>query len=276
MRTRLRALCLVAAVGTTAAAGTATAGEGEVHVLILKEQGVGSASTAQSYVDSLMVHLARANGWGAAKGVYQTKRAAAKEHIATVHPQYGILSLGAFLALRGELKLQVVGEADVEGGGGIQYYVVSKTHTDVADCKGKTLATNHGGDKPFVDRVISGGAFTLAEFTVVTTTRPVQTLKKVIAGEAECALIDDAQLAELANIDGGSDVHAVWLSAIMPPMPIVAFENAPADGVKSFKAALGAVCAGEGATACAAAGIKALRDSDSTPYDAVIKAWSGK
>jgi hypothetical protein len=46
--------------------------------------------------------------------------------------------------------------------------------------------------------------------------------------------------------------------------------------VKTFKSALGAVCTGEGATACAAAGIKALRDSDAAPYQAVIDAWSAK
>lgn len=278
MHNRLLSLGLVAAVATpsiVAGEGTADAGD-EVQVLILKEQGVGSASTAQSYVDSLMVHLARANGWSAAKGSYQTKRAAAKEHIAAVSPQYGILSLGAFLALRAEYKLQVVGEADVEGGGGIQYYVVSKNHADVASCKGKTLATNHAGDKPFVEKVIARGAFTLADFTVVTTTRPVQTLKKVISGEAECALIDDAQLAELGNLEGGAAVHSVWLSAIMPPMPIVAFGNAPAEGVKTFKAALGSVCTGEGAKACAAAGIKALHESDAAPYQVVIDAWSAK
>lgn len=252
------------------------AADGEVNVLVLRENAAGSAATAQPYIDTLMVHVARANGWTGAKGVYHTKRSAAKTYVDTAHPQYGILSLGAFLALRGELKLEVVGQADIEGGGGLQYYVVSKTATDLAGCKGKTLATNHGSDTKFVDKVIGGGAFVLGDFTVQTTTRPVQTLKKVISGEAECGLIDDAQMGELANLDGGKDVRAVWFSAVLPPMPIVAFGTAPVDGIKTFKGALGSVCAGEGAKACSSAGIKALRASDKAPYDAAITAWSAK
>lgn len=276
MRNPLRSLCLAAALGTPLVAAGSAVGSDEVQVLILKEQGVGSASTAQSYVDSLMVHIARVNGWTAAKGSYQTKRAAAKTFIASSKPHYGILSLGAFLAMRGEYKLQVVGQADIEGGGGLQYYVVSKTHKDLGGCKGKTLATNHGGDTQFIDKVVGNGVFALADYSVQTTTRPVQTLKKVIAGEAECALIDDAQMAELVNLDGGADVHAVWFSAVLPAMPIVAFGDAPIEGVKTFKATLGSVCTGEGASACASAGIKALRDSDGAPYDAVVAAWSAK
>ena len=287
MHSRIRALCLLAPLALALLASTQAQAEGDAsaappaqappaNVLVLRENATGSAATAQPYVDALMVHLARANGWSGANGTYHTKRAAAKSYIATAQPQYGILSLGAFLALRGDLKLQVVGQAEVEGGGGLQYYVVSKTQSDLAGCKGKTLATNHGGDTRFVEKVIAQGAFVLGDFTVETTSRPVQTLKKVLSGEAECALIDDAQMGELTNLEGGAQVHPVWFSATMPPMPIVAFANATAQGVSGFKAALASVCAGDGAQACAAAGIKALRESDGVPYDAVIASSSVK
>jgi hypothetical protein len=276
MHRRIRTLALAAALGTTILAADEAAADGEVNVLVLRENSAGSAATAQPYIDSLMVHVARANGWSGAAGAYHTKRSTAKTYVETAKPQYGILSLGAFLALRGELNLQVVGQADVDGGGGLQYFVVSKTQKDLAGCKGKTLATNHGGDTHFVDKVVGKGSFALADFTVQTTTRPVQTLKKVISGEAVCALIDDAQIAELAKLDGGADVKPVWLGAILPPMPIVAFGSAPAAGVTTFKSALPKVCEGEGAAACKSAGIKALRASDKTPYDAVIAAWSAK
>jgi len=276
MHRRIRTLALAAALGTPILAADEAAADGEVNVLVLRENAAGSAATAQPYIDELMVHVARANGWSGAKGAYHTKRSAAKTYVETAKPQYGILSLGGFLAMRGELKLEVVGQADIEGGGGLQYFVISKAHADLAGCKGKTLATNHGSDTRFIDKVIGNGAFVLGDFTVQTTTRPVQTLKKVISGEAECGLVDDAQITELANLDGGTDVHAVWFSAVMPPMPIVAFGSAPADGVGPFKTALGSVCSGDGAKACSSAGIKALRASDNAPYDAAITAWSAK
>lgn len=275
MRQIAASLCAAVLVSSLLVTEDATAGD-EVNILVLRENGSGSAATAQPYIDTLMTHVARANAWPSAKGTYHTKREQAKAFIASASPQYGILSLGAFLALRGDAGLTVVGQAEVAGGGGMQYYVVSKTHADLASCQGKTLATNHGGDAKFVDKVVAQGAWKLADFTVTTTTRPVQTLKKVVSGEAECALIDDAQFAELGKIEGGSDVRPVWFSPMMPPMAIVAFGSATADGVTAFKAALPSVCTGEGSKACSSAGIKSLTASDSAPYDAAIKAYTAK
>ncbi len=272
MRLPTIACCALAVLASTATSPVAEA-DGEVSILVLRENGAGSAATAQSYIDELMTHVARVNGWSGAKGSYQTKRAAAKSYIDTAKPHYGILSLGAFLAMRESMGLKVVGQVHAEGGGGAQYYVVSKNQTELADCKGKSLATNHGADVPFIDRVVSGGTFKLADFQVTATTRPVQTLKKVIAGEAECALVDDAQMAELQRLEGGSAVHTVWLSAPLPPLAVVAFGNAPADEAKTFKGKLSEVCKGDGATACAQAGLKALVESDDAPYAAVIKAY---
>lgn len=247
-----------------------------VGILVLKENGVGSAATAQGYVDALMGQVAKVNDWaGGAVGKYETKRAAAKSFISSASPHYGILSLAAFLDLRTGAKLSVVGQAEIEGGGGMQYYVVSKTQSDLAGCKGKTLATNHGGDTKFMEKVVAAGAFTMKDFTIAATPRPVAVLKKVLKDEADCALIDDAQMAELARLEGGAAVKPVWVSAMMPPMVVVSFASAPAGEASTFKSKLGDVCKGEGKSACDAAGIKALRGGDGKPYDAVIKAYGG-
>ncbi|MBK6917153.1 MAG: hypothetical protein IPH07_07120 [Deltaproteobacteria bacterium] len=257
-------------------AAPAAAAQGDVHFLVLRENGAGSPATAQTYLDSLMVHVAKANGWTAASGSYQTKRAAAKTYVEANKPEFGILSLGAYLALRDTYKLAVVGQAEIEGGGGAQYYVISKHHTDLAGCKGKTLASNHAGDVPFIEKVVAAGAFSLSDFTIVTTTRPVQTLKKVLKDEAECALVDDAQMAELRNLVGEAEVHPVWFSAALPPMPVVAFGVASADAVTTFKGSLGSICAGEGEKACAAAGLKSLRAVEASAYESVTSAYAKK
>jgi hypothetical protein len=271
---RLAAVCASLSVFAPSPAALAADGDG-VAILVLKENGVGSASTAQGYVDALMGVVAKANGWASAKGKYETKRAAAKTFIASDKPHFGILSLGAFLDLRGPQKLAVVGQAEIEGGGGMQYYVVSKTQTDLAGCKGKKLATNHAGDAKFIDKVVAAGAFTLADFTVESSPRPVAVLKKVLKDEADCALIDDAQMGELSRLEGGVAVKPVWMSAVLPPMVVVSFPTAPADEAATFKSKLAEVCKGEGKSACDAAGIKALRGGDGEPYKAAIKAYGG-
>jgi len=271
---RLAAVCASLAVFAPSPAAHAALAD-EVAILVLKENGVGSASTAQGYVDALMGVVAKANGWAGAKGKYETKRAAAKGFIASDKPHYAILSLGAFLDFRSPHKLAVVGQAEIEGGGGMQYYVVSKTQTDLAGCKGKKLATNHAGDAKFIEKVVAAGAFTFADFTVESSPRPVAVLKKVLKDEADCALVDDAQMAELARLEGGAAVKPVWISGMLPPMVVVSFPSAPADEAATFKTKLADVCTGAGKSACDAAGIKSLRASDGEPYKAAIKAYGG-
>jgi hypothetical protein len=269
----LRKFCLAAAlpglfVGLTPTAAVAT--DGTVHVLIVKEQGVGSAAQAQPYVDKLVGVAGKLNGWTAVEGKFTTTREAAEEYIHGSDPQYGILSLGAFLSLRGRHQLEVMGQAEVAFGNGQEYHIVSKNQADLAGCKGKTLASNHAEDTRFVDKVIAGGSFAVADFTLVATKRPVQTIKKVIAGEAECALIDDAQYAELARIEGGAAVKSVWKSDKLPPMVVVAFPSAPAASRATFKSKLGAVCSGDGKAACGEVGIKALKGAGNKDYEAVV------
>ncbi len=271
-----RPLRLAAALSGLCLTGTASiaqAGDGTVHVLIIKEQGVGSAAQAQPYVDKLVGAAGMVNKWTATEGKFATTREAAEEYIHTADPHFGIMTLPAFLALRGKHQLEVVGKADVSVGNGQEYHVISKTQTDLAGCKGKTLASNHVEDVRFAEKVLGRGQFTLADFTLVPTKRPVQTIKKVVAGEAECALIDDAQFAELGKIEGTAGIKSVWKSDKLPPMVVVAFPSAPALERSTFKAALPKVCVGASKAACGEVGIKNLAAADVSEYQNVITAY---
>ncbi|HEY8380325.1 MAG TPA: PhnD/SsuA/transferrin family substrate-binding protein [Nannocystis sp.] len=257
-----------------ATAPTPAQAEGDtVHVLVVKEHGVGGAAQAQPYIDKLIAVVARLNGWSAAAGKYLTSREAAETQIHTVDPHYAIMSLAAFLALGPKHRLEVIGQVEVTQGGGRQYSIISKNQSDLAGCKGKTLASDHADDPRFVDRVVGAGSFALSDFTLVETKRPVQTIKKVIAGEAECALVDDAQLAELGKIEGGSALKPVWQSAKLPPMVVVEFPSAPAAERKTFQNSFGKICAGEGKAVCAEAGLKEFKTASAADYAAVTSAY---
>src|SRR5690606_36674663 len=60
--------------------------EGDVKVLVLKENGIGTASAAQAYVDKLIAAVAQQNGWTSAAGKYTTSRSAAEEWIKANKP----------------------------------------------------------------------------------------------------------------------------------------------------------------------------------------------
>ena len=265
-------LVLLASAVTLGAAGQALAG-GKVNVLVLKENGIGSAAQAQPYVDKLIKVAAKKNGWSEANGKYLTRRRSAKKYISKKDPKFGMVSLGAYLAMRKSTGMDVLGSVSVSRGGGEQYYIVSKSGSDLSACKGKKLATNHYKDKRFVKNVIADGAFSLKDFKLVKARRPVQTLKKVIRDKAACALIDDAQKAELKHIDGGSALKTVWSSSKLPPMAVVAFTPASASERAKFKENLGSLCSGSGKSSCDKVGIVALKPASKADYNAVIKKY---
>jgi len=256
-----------------AEAAEPAAADAPVNILVLKENGVGTASQAQGYIDRLMAQAAKVNKWSAASGKYVTSRTSGEGYMHEVHPSYGFISLGAFLGLRARHKLEIIGKIEVAQSGGRHYHLVSAKHSDLAGCKGKTLATNHGGDKQFVDKVVSDGAFKLADFEVVVTRRPLQTIKKVVSGDAECALIDEAQLEAMKQMDDAKSLSAVWDSKTLPPMVAVAFPETSAAERKSFKASLAKICAGEGAVPCKEAGIESMAAASEKDYKAVISAY---
>jgi len=268
---------LVAAAGVGAFLGLvgsdARADSAGVGVLVLREHGVGSAAQAQPYVDKFIALAAKQNGWEKASGQYHTKRANAEAFIQSDKPHYGILSLSAFLGLKAKHKLDIMGQVAVARAGGSQYHLISKTASDAAGCKAKRLATDHADDAKFIEKVVAAGAFKLGDFTLVSTTRPLQTIKKVVSGDAECALIDDAQFAELQHLKGADGVHSVWKSQKLPPMVVVAFPSAPASERKAFQQSLARICEGEGKTSCAEMGIQALKTASAADYASVVSAY---
>ena len=269
---RRATLAALALSSTLLSPAAARAGEG-TGLVVVREHGVGSAAQAQQYLDRLAASAARVNGWSAVFSKYFTSRRQAKAWIQAEQPAFGILTLDTYLALRAPMKLSVVGKAEVKGAGGRRYHVISKDAKDLAGCKGKPLASNHLDDTRFVERVVAGGAFKLADFQPLPTRRPLQTVKKVLRGEATCALVDDAQLADLANVEGGAALHPVWSSKELPPMVVVAFGHTDPALARGFKAKLSKVCSGAGKQACAEVGISRLAPASDKDYRAVVRAY---
>jgi hypothetical protein len=264
-------------VGALAAVLFAPAGHAEsdgfVGILVLKEHGTGSQALAQPYVNRFVALAAAQNGWSGAKGQYFTNRSAAEEFITAEKPHYGILSLAAFLALRSPHHLDVIGEVATSLAGGRQYALISGNAEDLGGCKGKVLVSDHTDDARFVERVVARGDFRLGDFTLLQAQRPLQTIRKLLAGEAACALVDDSQLADLSHLEGADGVHTAWRSAELPPMAVVAFPTAPAGERARFRESLNHLCDDEGSGACGEVGIVSLEGADGTDYATVTRLY---
>jgi hypothetical protein len=245
-----------------------------VSLFVLRENSEGTSAQAQPYLDRFLAELSKKIGWAAVRGKYLTRREQALDYIQKERPLFAITSLGAFLALRNGQRLKVIGQVDLSAQGGRQFFLVSKTAAALDQCKGQPVASNHFSDAKFVESVIAARRFRLADFTLVKTPRPVQTLKTVLRDEARCALIDDAQLAAASQIEGGSALKVVWKSLPLPPMPVVAFPAANAQQIAQFRNSFASLCSGEGATLCKSVGIVALKSGSDASYADMIRSYT--
>jgi len=265
---------LLASAAAAAPQSPAAPAEDAVDVLVLRVGGTGSASSAQRYIDDLMGVAAKVNGWPSAQGKYFTSKKLAENWISAEKPHYGILSFSAYLGMRKAHDLSLLGKVDATAAGGQQFFVISINQHDLAGCKGKTLGTNID-DAKFVDKVIGGDAFDLSEFEVVDTKRPVKTIKSVLRGETECALIDDAQISAMSKLEGAEALHTVWFSPTLPSLVVTKFGSAPDAEAKAFASNLDKLCSGGGEEACQAAGIKELSPVAADSLDAWVAKYDG-
>jgi hypothetical protein len=251
-------------------ADTASAGGPVVSVLVLREHGVGTSTAAQPYLDQFIQIAGQLNGWDpASKGLYVTDRAKADAFVKSSPPHFGIFTLGAFLALKGTYNLDAIGQAATSGGQ--RYFMVSTSASDLAGCKGKRLASDHLDDARFGEHIIAAGAFKIADFTLVATKRPGEAANKLLNNDAECALIDDAQLTVLQKSPGGAAAKEVWKSASLPGMVLVAFPAAPAAEKTAFQTSLPKICP-TNPQVCSAVQLVSL-DANVAPFPALVAAY---
>ncbi|MBN1652909.1 MAG: hypothetical protein JXA30_03955 [Deltaproteobacteria bacterium] len=258
---------LIVATGTTKASDP-------IKVVVIRENAVGTSAQAQPYLDDLLAQIARKNGWQSVEGKYLNNREKGLRYIEKEQPDFGILSLATFLALRENHKLKVIGQVLLSVPGGSQYYIVGKGTADLASCKQQLLASNHIRDSKFIENVAAKRAFKLSEFKTLQTERPIQTIKTVIRDQAKCALIDDAQMSELDKIEGGAELKPVWKSQRLPPMPVVAFQKAGKKETRQFQDTLAGLCRAKNQDICKNVGISSLKVASDSQYAQAVAAYS--
>jgi hypothetical protein len=241
--------------------------------VVLREYGTGTPSRAQPYLEQLLAVVAKQNQWPSVTGRYFADRPAALAFVTEQKPDFGIFSLSAFLSLKKPQGLSVIGEVVAPKAGGGKYFLVAKRGYAGTSCAGHRVATTFAGDAKFVDRVVAGGAFKLADFTLVEAHRPLEPLKQVLRGEADCALVDDAQLDAAAHIEGGAELAPVWKSAELPGMAVVAFSRADAAAVASLKRTLPTLCS-SAREACATVGIEQIKPASDDRYRTALDAYA--
>ncbi len=243
----------------------------------------GTPEQAKPYLEQFFRYVEKPLGWpsGSAGGQYLDDPKQAQAYIASGKPGWGMLKPGLLLKLSCG-KDAPVPLADAVGIGGAgandRYYVVVKGDgvKSLDDLKGKKLASNHLHDVDFVTRVVFAGKIDAASyFQLQPTPSPVKPLKAVDRGEADAALIDEAQLKNAKTLPFGASLKVIYTSEPLPPFPVVAFPSVtrPADRDAMKKALTGMCASKEGAAVCQALGISDFKPLDPSAYQAAVKQY---
>ena len=229
------------AVGLFLVSGTSFAGGRD---FVAEHAGAGAnAQNAQPYIDQFLRISESMAGWpvNSAKGQWVDDEKGAEQAIAERKPGFAILDPEVYFELRKKNALEPIAEVKGKTFNKGHYSLVVKegTYKSLADLKGKKLISNHLSSTKYVSKVGFDGKLDVdKEFTVVKTAQPSKPIKAVARGEADAALLDDEQLAQMKEL--APDLKVIWTSPALPPTPVVAFtKNAtPADRAAFAKSLL--------------------------------------
>ena len=274
-------------VAVTMASPPARAGDKD---FVIYAPGFGaSASQAKPYLDKFAALIEQRLGWksGSANLAFLDDAKAVADYIDKQKPGYGLLPPSYFLELSCRKVATtplaaVVGLSSASSSLG-KWHVVVKDGTvkDLAGLKGKRLASNHLQDARFVSQVVFAGKVAVdKEFVLKPTNSPITPFKWVDRGEADAALVDDAQLAHMKTLPFGKSLVVVFSSEQLPPVPIVSFDKVskPADRA-ALKKAITEMCASaDGKPICKEMQVTRFEsiDGDGKVFAAAAQRYCGK
>jgi len=244
---------------------------------IAEHAGAGAtAENAQPYLEQFLRLAESMSGWPAnsAKGTWVDDLPGVTKAIGEHKPGFAILDPEVYFELRKKEALEPIAEVKGKTFNKGHYSLIVKDPAlkTLADLKGKKLISNHLASPKYISKVgFAGKADVEKQFTLVKTAQPSKPIKAVARGEADAALIDDEQLAQMKEL--APDLKVIWTSGALPPTPVVAFtkNSTPADRA-AFAKALPKLCSDpKGKPVCESMFIDSFVPAQKAVYEAAAK-----
>jgi ABC-type phosphate/phosphonate transport system substrate-binding protein len=244
---------------------------------IAEHAGAGAtAENAQPYLEQFLRLAESMSGWPAnsAKGAWIDDSAGVAKAAAEKKPGFAIIDPEVYLELRKKESLEPIAEVKGKTFNKGHYSLVVKDPAlkTLADLKGKKLSSNHLASPKYISKVAFAGKIDVEKhFTLTKTAQPSKPIKAVSRGEADAALIDDEQLAQMKEI--APELKVIWTSAALPPTPVVAFakSSTPADRAALTKALLKLCSDAKGKPVCESMFIDSFAPADKAVFEAAAK-----
>lgn len=221
--------CLVLAAGVAMPAAHAKPSKASASTsfAVLYPFAGAQGDQAKGPMERLGAQIARKGGWARATGALYTRPAALVRALqdGARKPDALLLPLSSYLALRAsnpawKSTWKASHEVSLLSPQQGQFFLVTDDPKR-RSCDRARVATHHLDDSPFVTQVVAGKDKVLGKVDWVKQRRPIQVLKTLLRGQAECALIDQAQLTAAKQLPGGDALKVLWTSKKLPSMVVV-------------------------------------------------------
>lgn len=194
------------------------------------------------------------------------------------HPKFAFASLGLYLEMRASHHLLPVSQPRIKGHSSERYRVMVRkgTFRSLDELKGKTLGGTVLEETAFIGKIVFAGKYDPASFFVLKpANQAIRTLRALDKGDLDAVILNDSQYSGLASLHLENPLEAVFTSAEIPLMGVVADSSATTGEERArFGTALAEMCVDpEGKKLCELFGVDAFLPVDASAYEPMVKLW---
>ncbi len=260
---------------------TANAASVSEMIVVCYPGGSVNAKDANGAMSSMLRVIERVGEWQANSfnSVFTTKSDECRKQIAEKKPKFAITSLGLYLELRSQHNWTPLVQPKIKGSSSERYRVmVQKDKYKSLDAlKGKTLGGTALEEPVFVGRIIFAGKYDPASFFVLKpSNQAIRALRALDKGELDAVILNEQQFGALASLQMKTPLEAVFTSAEIPLMGVVADNSSTtAEERTRFSKALEGMCSDtEGKKLCDLFGVESFATVNPSVFEPMVKLWA--
>ena len=251
---------------------------GAKEMLLCLPGFAGTSSQAQPYVDKMMRYLEKKLNLtdGSMAGKYFADEVMSVSELRSNKPEVALVGPSVFAPLQKDLGMKVIAEVTVNGRGEEIYSVVSKKGgvASLSELKGKTLSGAVVSDEKYVVNVLLDKQVSLGDLKLVPQERPLKSLRSVVRGEAEAAIVDQSVIDHLKDLPFAGDLNIIFESKPVPA-PAVVVMGKGLEKAEALKEALVGMCKRpDGVQLCKTLTISGIRTAAIDKYKKLIKRYN--
>ncbi|QJD30782.1 sterol transporter periplasmic substrate-binding protein BstB [Methylococcus geothermalis] len=253
---------------------------GPAPVVVCYPGGPVNERDAGQAMDAMLRVVERVGQWPqkSFSSVFTAKAADCGKLMAEKKPAFAITSLGLYLDMRGPYDLVPVVQPRIDGRTSERYRVVvqkGRFH-GMDELKGRSLGGTVLDEPAFIGRIVFAGKFDPEkDFALQPSRQAIRALRSLDKGELDAVMLNEQQFAGLSALQLANPVEAVFTSAEIPLMGVVANGKlATAQDRARFGKALETMCGdADGKKLCDLFGIQSFVAVDPAIFDPMAKLW---